>query len=107
MRVLPVVALLALLLPAARPAAGEGQRVAVYRGSASNVAARRPGLPGQRRRPGYGSAGTPGPEVGAVGGQRLWFVDPGRDELVACRMVRTFTVGVERIRCARRRLPAG
>ena len=108
MRILPIVALLALLQPGLLQAvwASEGGRVAVYRGSASNVEA---AVPVYR-----GSAATataapapPGPPVGAIGGQRLWFVDPARDELVACRMVRTFTVGVERIRCVRRRLPAG
>jgi hypothetical protein len=100
MRVLPVVALLVLLAPGP---AGAVERVAVYRGSASNVAAAVPVYRGSAAAPGHRGAAP----VGAIGGQRLWFVDPGGDELVACRMVRTFTVGVERIRCARRRLPAG
>lgn len=104
MRVLPVVALLTLLQPAL---ASEGERVAVYRGGASNVEAPIPVYRGSAAAPGYQGTAPAGPAVGAIGGQRLWFVDPGRDELVACRMVRTFTVGVERIRCARRPLPAG
>ena len=109
MRVLPIIALLALLQPASLQAvwASEGGRVAVYRGSASNVEAAVPVYRGSAApRPDQGPAPA-GPEVGAVGGQRLWFVDPARDELVACRMARTFTVGVERIRCVRRPLPAG
>ncbi len=109
MRILPIMALLALLQPALLQAASasEGGRVAVYRGSASNVEAAIPVYRGSAAPPGDQGPAPTGPAEGIVGGQRLWFVDPARDELVACRMARTFTVGVERIRCVRRPLPAG
>ena len=115
MRALTVVTLLALGSPLAAFADGDIYQppdlpgtVAVYRGgSASNVEAAVPVYRGSAARRAYQGPAPAGPEVGAVGGQRLWFVDPARDELVACRMARTFTVGVERIRCVRRPLPAG
>jgi hypothetical protein len=45
--------------------------------------------------------------VAAVGGERIWFVDPAAGELTGCRLVSTFTVGVSRVRCTRTVLPAG
>jgi hypothetical protein len=86
-------------------AAGAAERVAVYRGSASNVPAPIPVYRGSAVAPGARGANVPEPGVGAVGGQRLWFVDPAQDELVACRLEPTLTVGHDRIRCTRRRLP--
>lgn len=62
----------------------DGQ-VAVYRGSA--IAPARP-------------RAEPRPVAAEfVGGKRLWLVDRERDRLVACRLVRTATVGRSRIRC--------
>ena len=45
------------------------------------------------------------PTVGAVGGDRVWFVDPAGDRLVGCRLARTADVGRSAVRCAARRLP--
>ena len=75
MRVLPVVALLALL----PPCCALGQRRRARRGLSRQRQQRGGAVPvyrGSAAAPGHRGAGAPGPPVGAIGGQRLWFVDP-------------------------------
>jgi hypothetical protein len=80
--------------------------VAVYRGGSASAPSPIPVYRGSAAAPGYLTAATtPEPGVAAVGGRRIWFVDPARDELIGCRTVSTFTVGRDAIRCVRRRLP--
>jgi hypothetical protein len=79
--------------------------VAVYRGGSASVPSPIPVYRGSAAGPGYLTAAMPEPSVAAVGGRRVWFVDPARDELIGCRTVLTFTVGRDAIRCVRRRLP--
>ena len=83
-------ALVLLVLPVSALADGTGYTpphpaglVAVYRGASANL---------------------PSP-VAAVGGERIWFVDPAAGELTGCRLVATYTVGVNRVRCATTELP--
>jgi hypothetical protein len=45
------------------------------------------------------------PAVQFYAGKRLWLVDRRSDRVSACRLIRSSTVGRDRIRCARRRLP--
>jgi hypothetical protein len=79
--------------------------VVVYRGGGASAPSPIPVYRGSAAAPGYLDAATPEPEVAAVGGRRIWFVDQTRDELIGCRTVSTLTVGRDAIRCVRRRLP--
>ncbi|HEX6012290.1 MAG TPA: hypothetical protein VFY87_10915 [Geminicoccaceae bacterium] len=79
--------------------------VAVYRGGSANLLSPTLVYRGSAAAPSYLTAAAPEPGVAVVGGRRIWFVDPARDELIGCRTVSTFTVGRDAIRCVRRRLP--
>jgi hypothetical protein len=111
MRPAPV-ALLALTLP--WPAlAGDATylpprppgTVAVYRGASANVAPPVAVYRGSAARPGYLAPPPEPPPVTTVGGERIWFADPVQDELVGCRLLQTFDVGVNVVECTRRSLP--
>ena len=113
MRSLALVALLTTLGPQL-PALADGEVhqpprppgiVAVHRGGSASVPSPIPVYRGSAAAPGYLTAAAPEPGVAAIGGRRIWFVDPARDELTGCRTVSTFTVGRDAIRCVRRRLP--
>ena len=110
--ILPACLLPGLALAQAAPPAQQPWQawrpVAVYRGAEANVP---PAVPVLR---GSSAMGSPSPTVrapqpagpiAAVGGSRLWLVDPASGELVAYRLGGTTQVGVERVRCARRELP--
>jgi hypothetical protein len=111
---------LALLLAAGRPepAAANGEsaapsprtartgQVAVYRGQSANVPAAVPVYRGSAIQPARIPTGPAPVTAQAEGGRRLWLIDRERDTLTACRLVSTFTVGVDAIRCTRRSLPA-
>ncbi|MFL5333646.1 MAG: hypothetical protein ACJ8H8_10815 [Geminicoccaceae bacterium] len=79
--------------------------VTVYRGSSANVPSPVAVYRGSSVQPGY-LATQPAPApVTAVGGERIWFVDPDSGELTGCRLVSTYTVGVNRVRCTTADLP--
>jgi hypothetical protein len=90
---LTLAAFLALAcIPAAEAQEGSpstDRRVVVYRGSAAA-----PAHPAPAKRA----------SAALVGGSRLWVLDQGRDRLVACRLVRTASVGRSRIRCTQAHL---
>jgi hypothetical protein len=110
--------LLGLLLALGRPepAAANGEsaatpprttatgQVAVYRGRTASVPAAVPIYRGSAIPPARAPASPAGPPAEVEGGQRLWLVDRDRGTLTACRLVSTFTVGRDAIRCTRRRL---
>ena len=79
--------------------------VAVYRGSSASMASPVAVYRGSAAPPGYLVATPPAAPVAAVGGQRIWFVDPAAGALTGCRLVATYTVGVNRVRCATTGLP--
>jgi hypothetical protein len=76
------------------PAANPQAPIAVYRGSAAPPAYLAPPAP----------AALP---AQAVGGRRLWLIDPEDDRVTACGVGGTGIVGERVIRCVKRRLPAG
>src|SRR5215207_8930237 len=66
--------------------------VAVYRGSSANVASPVAVYRGSSVRSRY-LATPPAPApAAAIGGERIWFVDPATGELTGCRLVSTYTV---------------
>jgi hypothetical protein len=112
---LVLAALLVLALPGSGLAGGEETyqppsppgtgSVAIYRGSTAAGPSPVPVYRGSAIAPARLPAADPSPAVAAVGGERVWFVDRARGELVGCRLVSTFTVGRNVIRCVRRGLP--
>ncbi len=106
---LDLLCMLPLLFPTLAHAQGSAppQAVAVYRGSEANVP---PAIRVLRGSSAHGqpssSTMTPSePTTVAVGGGRLWLIDPEAGELVGCRLGRTVEAGTDRIRCTRRALP--
>ena len=101
--------MLPVLVPALAHAQGSAppQAVAVYRGSEANVP------PAVRVLRGSSAHGQPSsstmtpsePTTVAVGGGRLWLIDPKAGELVGRRLGGTAEAGTDRIRCTRRALP--
>ena len=77
--------------PARADGGGRGA-VLIYRGSSDMGVAPNPA--------------PPSPPVRAVGGGRVWLIDPEADSLTGCVLERTVMVGGRRIRCATRRLPS-
>ena len=110
-----VLAVLALLgLPVSALADGTGYApprppgsVAVYRGASANLPSPVAVYRGSAVRPAHLATRPTAVPVAAVGGERIWFVDPGAGELTGCRLVATYTVGVNRVRCTTAALPAG
>ena len=100
---LPALAGEAAYRPPSPPGAG---RVLVYRGSGASAPSAVPVYRGSAARPAYLAESAPAPEVLSIGGRHVWFVDPARGALTACRLINTFTVGVTRIGCVERPLPA-
>ena len=108
-----VLAVLALLgLPVSALADGTGYTpphpaglVAVYRGASANLALPVAVYRGSAVRPAHLATRPTAVPVAAVGGERIWFVDPAAGELTGCRLVATYTVGVNRVRCATAALP--
>lgn len=113
MRPMPIAALVVTLaLPALAgeaayrpPSPPSDGRVLVYRGSGASAPSAVPVYRGSAGRATYLAESAPAPEVLSIGGRHVWFVDPARSELTACRLVNTFTVGVTRIGCVERPLP--
>ena len=79
--------------------------VAVYQGSSANVPSPVGVYRGNSVRPGYLATQLEPAPVAAVGGERIWLVDPAAGELTGCRLVSTYTVGVNRVRCTTADLP--
>ena len=107
-------ALVLLVLPVSALADGTGYTpphpaglVAVYCGASANLASPVAVYRGSAVRPGFLAAQPTAAPVAAVGGERIWFVDPAAGELTGCRLVATYTVGVNRVRCTTAALPAG
>ncbi|MEK0083563.1 hypothetical protein [Benzoatithermus flavus] len=106
-RYLLLLALAALPAPAfaggAAPAAGAA---AIHRGGSGNGPSAVPVYRGSAAAPARRLAeAVPMPEA-IVGGRNVWLVQHGEGKLTVCRVVRTTTIGRERIRCASGRLPA-
>ena len=114
MRIAAFAAALAVALPLSAWANGEAYTppqapgtVAVYRGSSANVPSPIPVHRGSAVRPAFLSERPAAATVATVGGNRIWFVESAAGELTGCRLVRTFTVGVNRVRCTSTAHPAG
>jgi hypothetical protein len=87
------------------PPAGTGE-VAVYRGRDATVASPVPVHRGSAIRPAHlAPQPAPEPDVGSVGGRRIWFVDRAEGQLTSCRVFNTTVIGRFRIGCTRGRLP--
>lgn len=112
MRPIAIAALAVVCLPLSALADGTAYKpprppgsVAVYRGSSANVPSPVAVYRGSAVRPGHLATQPDTAPVAAVGGERIWFVDSAAGELTACRLVSTYTVGVNRVRCTTRELP--
>lgn len=93
--------------PAYRPPEPPRTGVVVYRGSVPNLPTSVAVYRGSAAPPAYLAPRRPAPTSQAVGGRRLWLVDPAADRLTACAVGGTGLVGERVIRCVKRRLPPG